>query len=169
MSQPSHVKDSDNWILEAVERYQSQLIAYASKILYDRDLAREVVQDAFMKLCSQKRSDVQGKLQAWLYRVVRNRSLNLKRKDKRMIHGMQQEQMESLGSRQSSAMRSGVFELIQLLPDRQSELLLLKFAEGLSYQEISAVTGLTTSNVGYLLHHAVKALKQLWDEVESGK
>jgi RNA polymerase sigma-70 factor (ECF subfamily) len=35
----------------------------------------------------------------------------------------------------------------------------LKFNEGLSYKEMSERTGLTTSNVGYLLHHALKAIE----------
>jgi RNA polymerase sigma-70 factor (ECF subfamily) len=34
----------------------------------------------------------------------------------------------------------------------------LKFNENLSYKEIAARTGLSVSNVGYLLHHALKAV-----------
>jgi RNA polymerase sigma-70 factor (ECF subfamily) len=41
---------------------------------------------------------------------------------------------------------------------RSRELIQLKFRDGLSYREISERTGLTVGHVGYLLHHALKAL-----------
>ncbi len=86
-----------------------------------------------------------------------------------MIHGMESGQLETLASIVPPIKGGGVFELIQTLPEKQSELLMLKFSEGLSYREISEVTGLSSSNVGYILHHALKALKDLWEEVENGK
>ena len=50
---------------------------------------------------------------------------------------------------------------LQLLPPNQQEVIRLKFQHGLSYKEISAVTGLSVSNVGYLLHVAIKRLREL--------
>jgi RNA polymerase sigma-70 factor (ECF subfamily) len=47
---------------------------------------------------------------------------------------------------------------MEKLEERSRELVRLKFNEGLSYKEISARTGLTVSHVGYLLHHALKAI-----------
>lgn len=46
------------------------------------------------------------------------------------------------------------------LPQREQELLQLKFEAGLSYQEMADVTGLSKTNVGFLLHKAVSALRQ---------
>jgi RNA polymerase sigma-70 factor (ECF subfamily) len=50
--------------------------------------------------------------------------------------------------------------LLAELPDNQQEVVRLKFQDNLSYREIAEVTGLTTSNVGYLLHMAVKRLRE---------
>jgi RNA polymerase sigma-70 factor (ECF subfamily) len=47
---------------------------------------------------------------------------------------------------------------IDRLAPRHRELLLLKVVEQKSYREIAEITGLTVTNVGYLLHMAVKAL-----------
>ena len=44
------------------------------------------------------------------------------------------------------------------LPANQRDVLILKIQEGKSYREISEITGLSTSNVGYLIHHGLKAL-----------
>ncbi len=46
------------------------------------------------------------------------------------------------------------------LPRNQQEVVRLKFQNGLSYEEISHVTQLTVSHVGFLIHTAVKTLRQ---------
>jgi len=68
-------------------------------------------------------------------------------------------------ARKSEAIRS-LLELVEQLPSRDREVVTLKFQQGLSYKEISEVTGLTVSNVGYVLHHALKELKQRWKAVK---
>ena len=47
---------------------------------------------------------------------------------------------------------------LEILDPRSRELIHLKFNEELSYKEISARTGLSIGNVGYILHHALKAI-----------
>ena len=44
------------------------------------------------------------------------------------------------------------------LDERSREVIRLKFNEDLSYKEISERTGLAVGHVGYLLHHALKAI-----------
>jgi len=48
---------------------------------------------------------------------------------------------------------------IDRLKPRLRELLLLKISEGKSYREIAAITGLSVTNVGFLLHQALVALE----------
>jgi RNA polymerase sigma-70 factor (ECF subfamily) len=48
---------------------------------------------------------------------------------------------------------------LEELPPRQQEVLRLKFGEGLSYKEISRITRLSVSNVGYTIHVAVSRLR----------
>ena len=50
--------------------------------------------------------------------------------------------------------------LLDTLPENQQEVLRLKFQAGLSYREISRVTELSVSNVGYLIHTAIKSIRQ---------
>ena len=47
---------------------------------------------------------------------------------------------------------------LEILDERSRELIRLKFNDELSYKEISGRTGLTVGHVGYLLHHALKAM-----------
>jgi RNA polymerase sigma-70 factor (ECF subfamily) len=46
------------------------------------------------------------------------------------------------------------------LPDNQQEVIRLKVQNGLSYREISEVTGLSVSNVGFLLHKGIKTIRE---------
>lgn len=55
---------------------------------------------------------------------------------------------------------SQVRDLLGDLPENQQEVVRLKFQDNLSYRDIAEVTGLTVSNVGYLLHVAVKRLRE---------
>lgn len=49
--------------------------------------------------------------------------------------------------------------LINELPPNQQEVIRLKVHGGMSYREISEVTGLSISNVGYLLHVGLKTVR----------
>jgi RNA polymerase sigma-70 factor (ECF subfamily) len=53
-----------------------------------------------------------------------------------------------------------VLDLLGKLQPREQQVILLRLQEGLSYQEISTVTGRTEGNVGNILHHAVRKLSQ---------
>ena len=50
--------------------------------------------------------------------------------------------------------------VLESLPDNQQEVIRLKVQNGLSYREISEVTGLSVSNVGFLLHRGIKTLRE---------
>ena len=157
-----------------MEDHQSALIRYAHRLLNDGDQARDAVQEAFIKLCRQPREKVQDHLLPWLFRVVRNQCLNMLRKEKRMSHfdnpdsiSVQKKpgQNHPREQRKQETITS-LFELVNTLPHRQRELVLLKFQQDFSYQEISEVTGLTTGNVGYILHQAIQCLKKQWESLE---
>ena len=55
---------------------------------------------------------------------------------------------------------SELLGLLAQLPQNQQEVVRLKFQNGLSYQEISKVTNLTVSNIGFLIHTAIKTIRQ---------
>jgi RNA polymerase sigma-70 factor (ECF subfamily) len=52
-----------------------------------------------------------------------------------------------------------VHEALKRLSDNQREIILLKFEQGLTYEEMSKVTGLSSGNVGFLLHTGLKRLR----------
>ena len=69
----------------------------------------------------------------------------------------QAEKRESMGR---------ALEALERLPASQREVIRLKFQEGLSYKEISAITGHSVGNVGTLLHVGIKTLRAALSEDE---
>ena len=60
---------------------------------------------------------------------------------------------------QTETLRSAL-KILGTLPGSQKEVIRLKFQNELSYKEISQVTGLSVTNVGFLIHAGLKAIRQ---------
>jgi RNA polymerase sigma-70 factor (ECF subfamily) len=157
-----------------MDAYEAPLIRYAHRFLDDQDLARDVVQDTFLRLCRVAPETVHDHLAQWLYTVCRHRAFEVLRKDKRM-HPLLDTHLAvqpADGDGPAAALsdsddRRTAADLLQALPDRQQEVIRLKFHDGLSYREISAVTGLTETNVGYLIHQGIKAMRRQFAELNT--
>ena len=159
-------------IEELFEALESPLLSYALRLLGDRALAEDTVQEAFMKLHAQF-----AKVETprrWLYRTVHNLALNHRRSGGRTIPmatgGSGGEHAEPVVEATDPQplpdeyiTRLEHIGLVRLslgaLDERSRELVRLKFDDDLSYKEMSARTGLTVSHVGYLLHHALKTIE----------
>jgi len=157
---------SSAWIKKALEDFEVPLMKYATSILGDVDRARDVVQETFLRLCRQDPAQVRGHLAPWLFRVCRNRAVDLLRREGRMSVLPS----DGAGPRDTAPGPGALLErretlslierFLKDLSANQREVVRLKFQSGLSYKEISEVTGLSVSNVGFLIHTAIKTLRQ---------
>jgi len=158
-----------SWIEPILERYERPLIQYAASIMGDPETARDVVQDTFLRL-AQQGALASERLAPWLFTVCRNRALDIKRKENRVI-AMNEEHHEVKSEEPGPAARLEIKEkthclnqLLQRLPENQREVLRLRFQCDLSYREISEITQLGEGNVGFLIHTGIKTLRQLWPQ-----
>ena len=155
------------WLRAAMDRYAGPLTKYATLITDDLELARDVVQDTFIRLCDESPARLDSHMAQWLFTVCRNRALDIQRKEQRM-KPLSDVEMNSRASPEPSPAiqaerREAATEALGLmgnLPKNQQEAIRLKFQNGLSYLEISKVMNLTVSNVGFLIHTAIKTLRQ---------
>jgi RNA polymerase sigma factor (sigma-70 family) len=158
----------EQFIEQAMAEFESPLIGYATTILHDFDRARDVVQDTFIRLCQQDILKVRDSLKSWLFTVCRNRALDLLRKDKnlqpltevRWQHIAGTDPQPDQQSDQSERMAQ-VLKALDRLSANQREVILLKFQQGLSYQEIAHLTGLSSGNIGFLIHTGLKHLRSI--------
>ena len=156
--------------------FEGPLTGYAAGLLGgDWDRARDVVQDTFIKLHRQDPEMIKGRLKSWLYTVCRNRSIDVLRKENPMLSsgGEAFENLNDSALDPSRAMEererhAEVMTFLDRLPENQREVIRLKLQGDLSYKEISDVTGLSVSNVGFLIHTGIKRLRSLMGvEVDS--
>ena len=82
-----------------LKRFERPLLQYATRILGDSDRARDVVQETFVKLQRENRTELDNAPAKWLFTVCRNNALNICRKEKRMTY-LDQELLEARESEQ---------------------------------------------------------------------
>ncbi len=145
---------------------ESPLLVYARRWLGDAAAAEDVVQEAFMKLHEQFQQVRQP--QPWLYRTVHNLAVDHQRRAKReTLAGVDdpavgEETADSQPMPDEQIARWEGIGLVRLvvatLDERSREVIRLRFDEDLSYKEIGERMKLAVGHVGYLLHHALKAM-----------
>ena len=166
--------EHQDWARQALRDHEGPLLRYALSLTGDLESARDAVQDTFLRLFEQEPGAVDGRLAPWLFTVCRNRVLDRIRKEHRMSP-LDDEQSGNLpapeptpaASAEQSDHAAAVQRLLAGLPANQREVVRLKFQNQLSYEEIAAVTRLSVSNVGFLLHTALKTLRQRMAALET--
>jgi RNA polymerase sigma-70 factor (ECF subfamily) len=151
---------------ELVRRYKRPLVSYAGSITGDYDRAQDVVQETFVE-AERRRASGNAEITAkWLFTVCRNRALNICRKDRRLEFVSETILDASAGENQLPSDRleekeatGFLLRIVGTLPLRQQEVLQLRFQNNLSYEEISEIMNTSVSNVGVLIHTALRELR----------
>ena len=147
------------WIVEVLRLHEGSLVRYATWILGNVECAREVVQETFLRLCRQDPESVSGHLAQWLFTVCRNLAFDARKKEGRMTPLVDVEIGVPADLDQKQTV-SQILQIVQTLPKNQREVIYLKFQCDLSYKEISSITNLSVTNVGFLIHTAVRAIRK---------
>jgi len=146
-------------------------------VLRDEELARDAVQDAFIKAhAALDGFEGRSGFYTWLYRMVFNRCIDLKRRDKRDREVEYEERrteepdaapsttarLESpVASLERGELRERLGRAIEQLPDAARTTFLLREVDGLSYAEIAEALEIPKGTVMSRLHHARKRLREI--------
>jgi RNA polymerase sigma factor (sigma-70 family) len=157
----------------ALKRYERPLISYAREITGELESARDAVQETFLRLSRQDVVALEPRLAPWLFFVCRNCALDHCRKIVRFSQDPIDEDRPSedpTPAAEAVASEDGVRlrQFVAQLPQRQRELLKLKFESDLSYKEMAEATRLSVSHVGVQLHEAIQTLRRLWKRDNPG-
>ena len=154
-----------DWVRQALNDYERPLIQFAYRLTGDRETARDVVQDTFVKLCSTEPAKLNGRLAPWLFTVCRNRAYDVRKKYAReKAYGNGHAEALDLSpapdvfAQRHESMRI-VFDTLAKLPEKQQRVFRLKFDRGMTYREISAETGMGLATVSSHLHAAMKTIR----------
>lgn len=147
--------------------------AVAMSVVSDYHAAMDVVQEAFVKVLSGlgKLEDPK-RFKGWLRHIVRTTAIDWLRR--RKVAGRSGESLPGQDDESSplpapdlrpedlmerAELREQVRAEISGLPESQREIVMLKYLDGLSYEEISRATGLTVSTIESRLFRARTALR----------
>ena len=138
------------------------LYRIAFYILEDKSAAEDAVQEAYLRLWDSRDSlDNVISPKSYCATMVKNICLDRIRRAQRFefpeqLPEPEQHPQDDIDNKERLAM---ALDAIKSLPDRQREVLLLRTVEGLSYEEISARTGIGTMSLRVILSRARTTLK----------
>jgi RNA polymerase sigma-70 factor (ECF subfamily) len=174
----SRIKQGDLDGLESlVNGYQVRAVHAAYLVLYDRALAEDVVQAAFVKVVEHiHQFDEDRAFAPWFYRIVLNDALKATRRQKRhvsleefdertrqmaewLIHpDSQPEQLI-----EQKELRENILKAIQSLPPEQRAVVVMRYFLEMSEADMSSKMDRPLSTIKWWLRDARKRLNDLMD------
>jgi len=173
----SRLKQGDlNGLETLVNRYQVRAVHAAYMIVFDRELAEDVAQTAFVKAAEHIHQFDEGQPFApWFFRIVVNDALKLVKKQKRSVSlqeqldetpehlakwltdpSLQPEQLVEL-----KETRQHILNAIQSLPPEQRTVIVMQYFLEMSEKEMSLKMGRPLSTIKWWLREARKRLRNL--------
>jgi RNA polymerase sigma-70 factor, ECF subfamily len=147
---------------ELVERYQPGLRYFLRKMLREHG-AEDALQDVWLDVFrSLSRLADLGAFRAWLYRIARDRAFRELRK--RRPRPLPAIEMEPIDERAEQALFTAedvdrVHAALDELTPEHREVLVLRYLEDMTYEEIARVVGTAVGTVRSRMHHAKRVLR----------
>ena len=163
------IKTGDEKAFEEVFKSSyAGLCGYANKYISDLDQAEEIVQEVFFNYWNKRTFlEINGALEAYLYKAVRNACLNhLKHLKVRsqyavaQLHTLKEEESKHLDTMVELELQQKIEDSINLLPTERQKIFKLSRYEGLKYLEIAAELQLSVKTVEAQMGKALKFLKE---------
>ena len=146
-----------------VRRHLSNTVGFFYTITRDKMASEDLAQDVFFKLYkSLKKFKFQSAFSTYLYRTNLNtaNSWFTRNKWKKLLHLDQIFNQQTIDqSVEKEWINKELWDAISKLPKKQRSVVIMRIAEGLSYKEISAVTGMSEGTAKVNFHHALNTLK----------
>jgi RNA polymerase sigma-70 factor (ECF subfamily) len=150
------------------ESYKDRVYSIALRFSADPAAAMDIAQDAFLKLFSRIK-DFRGEssFESWLFKLVVNSCLDQARRRRRLMPFVES-LIDLVRSPSETALQhlmraeteAQVQKVIARLPEDQRIVVVLRYTEGLSYDEIAQIVGCSKGTVGSRLNRAHKTLER---------
>jgi len=147
---------------EVFSRHRERAFALAYQYLHNREDAKDIVQDAFIKAFQNlNKFQFDRKFGPWLLTIVRNLSIDFIRRRKKVSSDGLPDVLPDPKSRASAermVLRGEIWSALSQLNNTQREIIFLKDYQGHSYLEIAEILEIPLGTVMSRLHHARKNL-----------
>jgi RNA polymerase sigma-70 factor (ECF subfamily) len=166
-----------------VNRYQVQAVHAAYLILYDHQLAEDIVQSTFIKVADRiHQFDDQRPFAPWFFRIILNDSRKLAEKQKRNVSlNAQLDQSTAQLAKwltdpdpgpeyqvEQLEIREHILKAIQSLPPGQRSVIVMRYFLDMNMKEMSVKTDRPLSTIKWWLRDARKRLRKRMNSVQGG-
>lgn len=150
-----------------VLRYKEKVYWIVRRMVPDHDEADDITQNVFIKAYHSLRSfKGDSSFYTWIYRIAVNLSLNEIRRRKlrrtftidEEVHQVQSQDAQPLELMVQRERTQQIIEAIELLPDKQKKVFLLRYYEELPYEEIAKILKTSVGGLKANYFHAVKKI-----------
>jgi RNA polymerase sigma-70 factor (ECF subfamily) len=159
-----------------IERYENKLTSYGKRFVSNKDSVTDVVQDVFIKAYINLNSfDTSRSFSSWIYRIAHNEYVNLLKKKKSSNFSLfefdtffpqfvigKNPYEEAIKKEE----KEKIEKVIDILPPKYKEPLLLFLYEDKSYEEISEILEIPKATVGVRIMRAKQQLKEFLGDYE---
>lgn len=143
--------------------YQKPLVNYLFRLCWNRALAEDLLQEAFLRLWKAAPTyQPTAKVSTYIFRIAHNLFLNeaAKRREKALERADAEMRADPSSDLNRREVQSAVQKAIEALPDGERECLLLSEYNGFKYAEIAEVLGIPVGTVKSRMFSAVQRLKE---------
>jgi RNA polymerase sigma-70 factor (ECF subfamily) len=151
---------------ELVELYQPRLHYFLARMVGDEHAADDLLQEVWFDVYrGVARLADPGAFPAWLYQIARHRALGELRKRRQPVSSLdgvdlaEEEEDDDFSAEDAERVHAA---LGMLVPEHR-EVLLLRFVEGMTYEDIARVTGCRLGTVRSRIHYAKRALRRVME------
>ena len=163
---------NQDYYLCLMKRYEDKLLNYILKISNtSREDAEDILQEVFIKAYQNLNDfDLNFTFSNWIYSIARNTTISAFRKKKvrpqtvswedKDLNNLLQSTLDIENTSHQKLIYKHILKIINQLPLKYKDVLILKFVEGKDYQEIGDILHKPMGTVGTLINRAKKSLKQ---------
>ena len=163
---------NQDYYLCLMKRYEAKLLNYILKISnINKEDAEDILQEVFIKAYQNLNDfDLNFKFSNWIYSIAHNATISAFRKKKvrpqtvswedKDLNNILESTLEAENTSLQKLTYKQILKIINQLPLKYKDVLILKFIEGKDYREISDILHKPMGTIATLINRAKKSLKQ---------
>lgn len=152
---------------KCVDLYSNSIYRFILKNIKDEELSHDIIQETFLKMWEKVTEVSFDKAKTYLFTIAYHEMINTIRYYERAPMIENPTGQEDIVYQKNFDVQKVLNQAVELLPEDQKSVLLLRDYEGYSYQEIEKITGLKESQVKVYIYRARLFLKQYIGKLEN--
>lgn len=175
-----YVKGNENAFEVLLSRYQEKVFSYIMMMVRDTDLANDIFQETFFKVIrtlKKGKYNEEGKFLPWVMRIAHNLMIDHFRKEKKLptvkqYVGLEDDEFDIFSTISdglptvedeiaTDQIRNDVRKLVNLLPEEQKQVVIMRHYLNMSFKEISQVTDVSINTALGRMRYALINMRKM--------